>query len=288
LSWDDWSKKKRFDLLLRISQFVLDLNEMGLKEVPKEWPRVLSLWLEGISIVKMAEDNEIRSFISNPTKLCVFLENICGYRLPWGVNSILNYLTMFSEEREETLPPICSYFSGMFKYGVNNPIAVCILPYLDRTRDLALISADICPHGIEHPEEIVNWFKNLTEKDLAGKGVKNSIAKRIINVRDSSLAFGIHREGEGRRSNIKIISSHKETIKELHEGDQVLVIPLSQLSDRHYQILTLDGKNLGVYRRVKNSIPKWWADLHLVDAYITDFQDQKGGRYTLSIKLEEL
>ncbi len=287
-SWNNWSDEQRFDLLLRISQFVLELNEIKPEEVPEQWPRILSFWLKGISTIKMVEDDEIKLFTNDPTKLSLFLEDICGYRLPWGVNSILSYLTMFADERKESLPLICSYFSGMFKYGVNNPIAVCILPYLDRTRDLALIAANICPHSIVHPEEIVKWFKNLTEKDLTDNGIEDAIAKRIVSVRDSFLIFKLEKIGQGRISTVKVILKHIEAIKELNVGDRVLVVPLPELSERHYQIFTLDGKNVGVFQRRKKPIPQWWTELHLVDSVVTDIQELKDGRYVLSMKLEEL
>jgi len=288
LSWNDWPDEKRFDLLSRISQFILELNEIKPKEIPEQWPKILSLWLKGINTIEMVKDDEIKSFISDPTKLCLFLEDICGYRLPWGVNSILNYLTIFAEEREETLPFICSYFSGMFKYGVNNATAICILPYLDRTRDLALIAANICPHSIEHPEEIVRWFKNLTEKDLTNSGIEDAIAKRIVSVRDSFLIFGLEKRGLGRIKTIKVISKHVEAIKELNVGDRVLVVPRLELSKKHYQIFSLDGRNIGVFRRCEKPVPQWWAELHLVDSTITDIQEQGDERYLLSIRVEEL
>jgi len=287
LSWDDWSNEKRFDLLLSVSQFILKLNEIRPKEVPKQWPKILSLWLKGINTIEMVEDDEIKLFISDPTKLCLFLEDICGYRLSWGVNSILNYLTMFAEEREESLPLVCSYFSGMVKYGVNNPIAVCILPYLDRTRDLALIAANICPHSIERPENIVKWFKTIAEKDLIDKGIENAIAKRIVSVRDSVLTFEIKKRTLGRSILIKVPPTDGKIIKELNIGDRVLVAPRPELSGRHFQIFTLDGKNIGIFQRRK-PIPQWCAELNLVDSVITNIQDQSDGRYVLLIRVEEL
>jgi len=286
-SWNDWSGEKRFDLLLRVSQFVLKLTEIKPKRIPEQWPRILSLWLKGISTIEMVDDNEIKSFTGDSTELCLFLEDICGYRLPWGVNSIFSYLTMFAEERGESLPLICSYFPGMFKYGVNNPIAVCILPYLDRIRGLALIAASVCPHGIEYPEKVVRWFKNVTEKDLTDKGIENAIAKRIVSVRDSFLSFGIEKISKGRSETIKVISRYEEVIRELSVGDRVLVIPRPNLSDRHYQIFTLDGKRVGIFQR-REPLPQWWAELHLVDSTIIDIQDQERGHYLLSIRVEEL
>lgn len=286
--WDEWSEKERFDFLLQISQFVLNLNDIKPKrELPDQWPRILNLWLKGVSIIKMVEDKELQSSTSDPTELCLFLEDICGYRLPWGVNSILSYLTMFADELGESLPLICSYFSGMFKYGVNHPIAVCILPYLDRTRVLALIAANICPYSIEHPEEIVIWFRNLTEKDLTDKGLDKDVAKRIVNVRDSFLSFGLERRSQGRSDAIKVILRQGETVREFNIGDRILIVPRPKHSERHFQIFTLDGKNLGVFRR-RNLVPQWWAELHLVDSVITDIQKLNDGRYSLSIRLEEV
>jgi hypothetical protein len=196
-SWYDWNIEKRFNLLLRISQFVLKLNGIKPKVVPEQWPNILSFWLKGISTVKMVENNKIKLFTSDSTKLSIFLEDICSYRLTWGVNSILNYLKIISEEREESLPLICSYFSSMFKYGLNNAVAICIMPYVDRMRDLALITAKICPYSIERPEEIVWWFKNLTEEDLTVCEIENTIAKRIISARDHFFNFGVETKCEG-------------------------------------------------------------------------------------------
>ena len=286
-SWDGWEDEQRFDLLLRISRFVLELNEIRPKELPEQWHKILSLWLKGISTIEMVEDNEINSFTSDSTELSLFIEDICGYRLPWGVNSILSYLTMFAEEQGEILPLICSYFSGMFKYGVNNPIAVCILPYLDRIRELALIVSNICPYSIENPEKIISWFKNLIEKDLTEKGIEHAVAERIISVRDSYLSFGLQDISQGRSMTIKVILRDREIIKEINIGDRVIVVPYSKLSEEHFKIFTLDGKEIVGFQRV-NTIHQWWNELHLVDSVITNIQELMDGSYEVSIKLNEI
>jgi len=132
---------------------------------------------------------------------------------------------------EGSLLFICSYFSGMFKYGVNNAIAVCILPYLDRTRDLALIAANISTQSIEHPEEIVRWFKNLTEKDLTNSGIEDAIAKRIVSIRDSFLIFGLEKRGQGRINTVKVTSKPVEAIKELVDST---ITDIQEQGDERY------------------------------------------------------
>ncbi|MHA1877059.1 MAG: DEAD/DEAH box helicase [Promethearchaeota archaeon] len=287
-SWYDWNTEKRFNLLLRISQFVLKLNGIKPKVVPEQWPIILSFWLKCTSTVKMIENNKIKLFAGDSGTLSIFLEDICGYRLTWGVNSILNYLKIISEEREESLPLICSYFSSMFKYGLNNAVAICIMPYVDRMRDLALITAKICPYSIEHPEEIVWWFKNLTEEDLTVYEIENTIAKRIISARDHFLNFGLENSGQGRISSIKVTSKQREVIKELNVRDKILVVPRLELSKKHYQIFSLDGKNIGIFQEKERPVPQWWDELHLVDSSITDIQEQEDGHYVLSIRVEEI
>ena len=288
ISWYDWNTEKRFNLLLCISQFVLKLNGIRPKVVPEQWSNILSFWLKGISAVKMVENNKIKLFTSDSNELSKILEDICGYRLTWGVNSILNYLKIISEEREESLPLICSYFSSMFKYGLNNPVAICIMPYVDWMRDLALIAAKICPHSIEHPEEIIWWFKNLTEEDLTAYEIEDTIAKKIISARDHFLNFGQENNGQSRISSIKIILKQREVIKELNVGDKILVVPRPELSKKHYQIFNLDGKNIGIFQEKERPVPEWWSELHLVDSSITDIQEQGDGDYALSIRVEEI
>ena len=176
----------------------------------------------------------------------------------------------------------------MFKYGLNNAVAICIMPYVDRMRDLALITAKICPYSIEHPEEIIWWFKNLSEEDLADNEIENSIAKRIISTRDHFLNFGLENNSQDRISSIKIISKQREVIKDLNVGDKILLVPRLELSKKHYQIFSLDGKNIGIFQNKERPVPQWWNELDLVDSSITDIQEQEDGHYMLSIRVEEI
>jgi len=155
-------------------------------------------------------------------------------------------------------------------------------------RDLALITAKICPYSIEHPEEIVWWFKNLTEEDLTAYEIENTIAKRIISARDHFLNFGLENSGQGRISSIKVTSKQREVIKELNVRDKILVVPRLELSKKHYQIFSLDGKNIGIFQEKERPVPQWWDELHLVDSSITDIQEQEDGHYVLSIRVEEI
>jgi hypothetical protein len=154
--WFEWSSAERADLLQRLSRFIFELRDTRpVKPVTEEWPAILAAWLGGTSTSDMARDSTIARFSTSPSELSVLIEDTCGYRLPWGLNSIFNYLSDIATEEGVPLPPVCSYFSGMVKYGLDDPVAVCLVPYLDQDRQLALYAAAACPPDLEHPDRAI-------------------------------------------------------------------------------------------------------------------------------------
>src|SRR5207237_643277 len=107
--------------------------------------------LGGADPSTMCRDETVRQFTTSPSRLSVLIEELCDYRLPWGLNSLLNHLKAVADEEGVPLPTACEYFSGMVKYGLDNPVAVCLVPYLDQDRQLALRAAAVCPHDADHP-----------------------------------------------------------------------------------------------------------------------------------------
>jgi len=72
-----------------------------------------------------------RPFTTSPSELRLLIEDLCGYRLPWGLNSILVLLKSLEVEIGRTLPQFVRS-SRMVKYGLSDPVGVCLLPYLTR------------------------------------------------------------------------------------------------------------------------------------------------------------
>jgi superfamily II DNA/RNA helicase len=184
--WFEWSNGKRSDLLLRISQVIFSLRDTTPNDpLPEQWPAILSSWLRGLSTSQMVTDPEISPFTTSPNTLCLFIEELCGYLMPWGLNSILMHVTAVATELGREIPPVCSYFAGMSKYGVSEPTAVCIMPYLDQDRVLATSAAAFCPHEFHHPDDVIRWIVNVTEKWLIEGGMAPDVAKAVIRKRDS-------------------------------------------------------------------------------------------------------
>src|SRR5262249_48912475 len=147
-AWFALTPDKRSDLLLRISHFIFRLPDTRPSRLlPTEWSAILAAWMAGRSTAAMATEEEIKTSSDNPNDLCLFVEDTCGYLLPWGLNSILTYLSMVAAELGQVAPEVCAYFAGMVKYGVAHPVAVCLVPFVDHDRELAMAAAALCPYG---------------------------------------------------------------------------------------------------------------------------------------------
>lgn len=267
--WEILPEDEKIQLLIQLSEFILNLEEIveHLK-IPEQWSKIVSLWLLGLNTTDMMRDEYIREFTSDSTQLRLFIEDFCVYRLPWGLNSILNYLKSYIEEEgKEDIPIVSNYFSGMFKYGVSNPKAVCILPYLDQRRDLALKISEICPFEIKNPDMIIEWFKELTKEDLILKGISSYDSQEIIKTRD----FNIYERMPLSQRTLRI-ESNNEIIKGLSENEQLIIVPRE---NNEIQILKLDGDEIGKFT-IKGTIPSNWFNLHLINVFVKSIESLEG------------
>ena len=246
--WFEWSSAKRADLLLRLSRFILQLRDtQPTKPVPENvWRVILSAWLRGLRTSDMCGDETIRSFTASPSVLSVLVEDLCGYRLPWGLNSILNYLSYSLEEGAAPLPAVCSYFSGMVKYGLDDPVAVCLVPYLDEDRRLALQAASVCPHDCEHPDQVIRWFLRASARSLENAGLTPDTAIQIIAKRDRQTGKS-HRRQVNRPGQRLPLQTNPGATPRVQQGQRILVIPDDAHTPGRFKVLTLDGTAIGAF-----------------------------------------
>jgi hypothetical protein len=287
VAWFDWSYEQRSDLLYRISQIIFALRDTAPDDPPPEqWPAILRAWLAGVSTTQMVTDPEISPFTTSPNTLCLLIENLCGYLMPWGLNSILMHLTAVAAELRREIPSVCSYFAGMTKYGVAEPAAVCITPYLDHDRALAIRAAAVCPFGFEKPDDVVRWILNVTEAWLIDHGLEPDIARGIIQKRD------LHRHprsrSEGRRTYPLEIQAGQEAASKVALGDKILVIPAGRQNTREFRVFTLPGVLLGNYGFETEAIPDWWGTPHFVDAEVASVSRKAADSWAIAISMVEL
>jgi hypothetical protein len=284
--WFEWSHAERSDPLLRISQVIFSLPDTTPTDsLPEPWPAILASWLGGVSTSEMVTDVEIRPFTTSPNALCLLIEELCGYLMPWGLNSILMHLKAVAVESGKEIPPVCSYFAGMTKYGVSDPVAVCIIPYLDQDRVLATTSAAFCPHDFQHPVDVVRWIMQVTERWLIDRGMAPDLAAAVIRKRDSQRHPRSRRES--RRTFDLSLAPDQEDLSKIAVGDKVLVIPGEGTDARDFRVFTLQGHLLGSYS-LGVVTPAWWGALHLVDSEVSKINLLEDGCCAIAISMIEL
>ncbi len=265
-NWGAWGHAQRADLLGRISRFIFEVRDTAPKApVPDEWPAILSAWLTGASTTEMVGMEEVASFTTSPSELSLLIEDLCGYRLPWGLNSIVVHLGELGEALPKPLPLVCSYFSGLVKYGLWNPVAVCMVPYLDMNRPLALKAAGYCPYGVENPDEVIRWILTIDRRDLLALGLGAADVDAILRLRSRQG----REEGTGgtRPAAQVVFPAAGEACSALDLGDKVLLAPRNPDDPGLFEVRTLQGAALGGFRH-SGPVPRWWSELHLVDAEV--------------------
>jgi superfamily II DNA/RNA helicase len=267
--WFDWTHEQRSDLLCRISQVVFALRDTAPKDPPPEqWPTILTAWLAGISTANMVTNTEISSFATSPNTLCLLIEELCGYLMPWGLNSILMHLTSVAMGAGRGIPAVCSFFAGMTKYGVSDPVAVCIIPYLDNDRALAIGAATVCPYDFSKPDIVIRWILNVTEEWLVEHGLEPGVARAVICKREAQRHSRFRREVRQAYS-LKLPLANDE-LSRVAFGDKVLIIPQGNRGTRDFCVFTIQGAFLGNYEFQEGGIPDWWGSPHFVDAEVTN------------------
>lgn len=193
-------------------------------------------------------------------------------------------MSQVAAELGQTVPPVCSYFAGMTKYGVDDPVAVCIVPYLDQDRRLAMEAAAVCPHSFEHPENVIRWILSVSEEQRIELGKAPTIAQAIIQRRNWQRHPDRSRT---KRPNDQItLPAHGKLFQEVSRGDKLLVVPRETAdSGQTFEVFTLPGISLGRYVRRKKRIPDWWKNLHLVDSEVYNTETLPDGTCRITIVL---
>jgi hypothetical protein len=289
IDWHEWTGAQRVDYLLKIAGFVLSLGELKpAGGLPQRYPALLEKWLWGVPLARIIEEEDPPEFLHDPAKLSLWIEDVCRYRLPWGINSIQSFLASYAEEEGLSLPLVCSYFAAMFKHGVNDPVAMCIVPYLDEERGLALSTARICPHGIDRPDRIVAWLMSVSQRELGELGLEGSVAEEMVNTRER---FRLQRLGPApshNTSRLRITFSGEDQVAGLSVGEKVLIFPVPQSARGAFQLWTVLGRRLGVFSLPDGKVPEWWHMIHLVDSEVSAIAKAEGGRVTIHIEVTEL
>ena len=284
--WDIWKKGQRGDFLTKFATVLLDIRDIRPHNLPGETDTIMRRWLMGENAADMAADPTLHGFSDDASEIALFIENVCGYRVPWGANSVLAYLTEYMTELGESPPAVCGYFSAMFKYGLISPTATCIAPHVDQRRDLATAAATVCPHHYAAPDRVIAWFMTVTDEKLVAGGLDPATATAVIEARDALEKVRKATVSQRRHETIRFRFHRIDFPEDVDRLRRIVLHPDQNNEARRIQLFSLSGVELGAFR-LSRPIPDWWQSGDLVETLITNI-DQTGDDTIITVEIREL
>jgi hypothetical protein len=267
--WDIWDDGHRCDFLTKFATVLLDIRDIRPANLPIEIDTIMRRWLMGESAADMAGNPAVHGFSDDPSEIALFIENVCGYRIPWGANSVLAYLTEYMRESGESPPAVCGYVSALFKYGLLSPTATCIVPRVDQRRDLATAAATVCPHHFAVPDRVIAWFMNVSDEELVAGGLDPAAATAVVEARDALERARKATVSQRRRETTRFRFKRGDLPEDVDRLRRIVVHPDASNGARRIHLFSLSGVKLGVFR-LRRPIPNWWQTGDLVEALITN------------------
>ncbi len=141
------------------------------EEPPDCWTQVLEQWLMGKNATEITASITIADEWNNPMKISTLIDDLCEFRLPWGLNAISMFWKT-SEALSESLdeipfvqPQVVTYFASMLRFGVHHPVATVALALGLDNRQAALQLSQLYSGSID-ATSILIWLQSLDRSDI--------------------------------------------------------------------------------------------------------------------------
>ena len=282
VDWDEWNDTQRTDFLWSFAEILLEIEDVKPISLPDTTEKIVRLWLLGRTAGEISNDPIIKDSWDDPAKIALFIEDVCGYRLPWAGNSVLAYLLDHTDDGALALPEVSSYISALYKYGTVSPEVTCIMHRIDSRRNLAIEVVSVCPYTYYLPNEIVTWFMVVSIEELIEAGILEATATEIVEVRDSRERFAMATLSQGRSATLTV-----RTCEDMPDDVGRLSRVLLHVGDDDVaRLYSLRGFYIGTVEP-KQPCPEWWHQGHLHEAVVTQVGRQEGS-WRMTIQLKEL
>ena len=175
-----------------------------------------------------------------------WIDDVCGYRLPWGYNVLALYLRDAAEAAGADWPTACDYYSAFAKYGVHQLVACWLLTFGVSSRKVAMRAADAIVEEMEEPDELIKWLQNDGLVTLEERGLDTADVEMI---REAITGFS-RQVRAGVRPTGAVTVTFRTTAAcaaSLAPGDRVLLHSVSDSEEGAYQVFTLRGERIGRY-----------------------------------------
>lgn len=190
----DWSPEVRVHYIVTLCDvFLMPIDDIRLssenEEPPDCWTQVLEQWLMGKNATEIAASITIADEWNSPMKISTLIDDLCEFRLPWGLNAISMFWKTsetLSESTDEIpfIPPqVVNYFASMLRFGVYHPVATVALALGLDNRQAALQLSQLYSGSID-ATSILIWLQSLDQSDIeicTDDWIQQSSLNELIN-----------------------------------------------------------------------------------------------------------
>ncbi len=150
---------------------------------------LLKTWIRGASMRPLLQAFAVQS--QKPESLVRFIEDLFGYKLPWGISAFLGIARVVLAERLEDFSLTTKFFGSMVKFGLPDPVACWAMssgvPL--RSSAMAMASAFRRLHTDLTHEAFAQWlFYQSSEELLNEYGIKGPFLSRLARTLATSGA----------------------------------------------------------------------------------------------------
>jgi len=169
--YKDWSAEERADYVVGLCvDFLMQLEDVAQTEdeLPDCWPQILKRWLMGQNADQIASWDTIPNAWQDAMRISTLIDDLCEFRLPWGLNAITMFLQTPKDGTDElTLPEVIAYFPAMLRFGVHDPVATILLTLGLWKRQAALALATVYKGKLELGS-ILGWLQTIGDDLIQG------------------------------------------------------------------------------------------------------------------------
>jgi hypothetical protein len=250
-----WTITERAAHLDEISGVLFRLSEVAPDvEVPARARRILELRLSGETPTAILSDPEVSAEGLTAHSLNRYIDDVFMYRLPWGLNSLGNYLKHYAEATESDWPTVCDYYSSFVKYGVHEPVVCWLLGLGLQSRAAALRIGMHIGNQVESPEALLRWPRPGGIAELEEAGLDQ--ADREL------LRAAVHGGGSGASDrDARPVSLSFKTVPRSASaplaGTRLLLERVDGGEPHRYRLLTLSGSLLYAFQFESDRLASW-------------------------------
>ena len=177
------------DIIKTLVPDIVNLRQMDTSyEFPGDLIELANDWLSQMPMPELVDRHLAEG--SDQRKFHIFISDIFGFKLPWGVGAYVAIARHILDPQRE-VSEVIRWLPTMFRYGVSTPSASWAMTLGCPSRGLsANLTAGYTSDAVSGPvtySTFVNWFSVLTEEDFTYRFGATAHESEILSRRSAAL-----------------------------------------------------------------------------------------------------